>query len=117
MYLETLQAVNITTKKARDETDVLILERAIEESKHGKIAVIIGEDMDLLGMQCSLAYGQCNGQACLNASPYQSDVNEDAALDLEILENLETNIVEDETEEKLEILQLQEDDDVDEEEN
>lgn len=28
------------------------------------------------GLQCSLACGQCNGQACLNALPYQSNVTQ-----------------------------------------
>lgn len=32
----------------RDDADVLIIETAIEESKHGKTAVIVGEDIDLL---------------------------------------------------------------------
>ena len=27
------------------------------------------------GLQCSLACDQCNGQVCLNASTYQSDIN------------------------------------------
>ena len=33
------------------------------------------------GLQCSLACGQCNVQACRNASPYQSDINEDGTFD------------------------------------
>lgn len=70
------------------------------------------------GLQCSLACGQCNGQACLNASPYQSDLNEDGTFDPEILEELETNVVEDENAEEFEILQpLEDDDDEEEEEN
>lgn len=48
MLMEKLQAVNITAKQARDDADVLIIETAIEESKHGKTAVIVGEDIDLL---------------------------------------------------------------------
>ena len=62
------------------------------------------------GLQCSLACGQCNGQAYLNASPYQSDINEARTFDPEILEELETNVVEDENTEKFEILQRLEDD-------
>ena len=57
------------------------------------------------GLQCSLAYSQCNGQACLNASPYQSDRNEDSTFDPEILEELETNVVEDKNTVEFEILQ------------
>ena len=48
MLIEKLQAVNITTKQARDDADVLIVETAIDESKRQKTAVIIGEDIDLL---------------------------------------------------------------------
>lgn len=48
MLIEKLKTVNITTKQARDDTDVLIIETAIEESKHQRTAVIIGEDIDLL---------------------------------------------------------------------
>nr|CAI5852294.1 unnamed protein product [Callosobruchus analis] len=33
------------------------------------------------GLQCSLACGQCNGQACLNAVAYETDVNEDRTFD------------------------------------
>ena len=61
-------------------------------------------------LQCSLACGQCNGQAYLNFSPNQSDINEDDTLDPKILEELETNVVEDENTEKFEILQRLEDD-------
>ncbi|KOB66328.1 Uncharacterized protein OBRU01_21377, partial [Operophtera brumata] len=50
------------------------------------------------GLQCSLACGQCNGQACLNALPYQTDINEDGTFDPEIMEELETNLVEDDNE-------------------
>lgn len=67
------------------------------------------------GLPCSLACGQCNGQACLNASPYQSDINEDGTFDPEILEDLETNVVEDENEEEFEIPQRPDDDDEEEE--
>lgn len=69
------------------------------------------------GLQCSLACGQCNGQACLNASPYQSDENEDETFDPEIMANLETNIDEDDNEEEAEILLQPDDDDEEEEEN
>ena len=68
------------------------------------------------GFQCSLACGQCNGQASLSASPYQNDSNEDGTFDLEILEELETNVVEDENTEKFEILQRLEEDDEEEKE-
>lgn len=68
------------------------------------------------GLQCSLACGQCNGQACLNASSYQSDLDEESAFDPEILEELETNILDDEDDDnELEILERLEDDDEDEE--
>lgn len=46
-------------------------------------------------LQCALASGQCNGQACFNASLHQSHINEAVTCDLEILEELDTNIVED----------------------
>lgn len=63
------------------------------------------------GLQCSSVCGQCNGPACLNASPYQSDINEDDTFYPETLEELETNVVEDENPEKSEILLRLEDDD------
>ncbi|GBP05331.1 hypothetical protein EVAR_61630_1 [Eumeta japonica] len=66
------------------------------------------------GLLCSLACGQCNGQACLNASLYQSDINEDGTFDPEILEDLERN-VEDENDEEFEIPQRPGDDDEEEE--
>ncbi|KAF2902748.1 hypothetical protein ILUMI_03438 [Ignelater luminosus] len=118
MLIEKLETVNITTKQARDDADVLIIETAIEESKRRRTAVIIGEDIDLLngcgsrcgcrklGLQCTLACGQCNGQACLNASPYQSDLDKDSTFDPEILEDLETNILDDENDDnELEIFE------------
>lgn len=69
------------------------------------------------GLQCSLACGQCNGQACLNALPYQSDINEDGTFDPEIMEELETNVVEDDNEDQFEIYQQPEDDDEEEEDD
>lgn len=69
------------------------------------------------GLQCSLACGQCNGQACLNAQPYQSDINEDGTFDPEIMEELETNVVEDDNEDQFEIYQQPEDDDEEEEDD
>lgn len=69
------------------------------------------------GLQCSLACGQCNGQACLNALPYQSAINEDGTLDPEIMEELETNVVEDDNEDQFEIHQQPEDDDAEEEDD
>ena len=68
-------------------------------------------------LRCSLACGQCNGQACLKASPYQSDTNKDGTFDTEILEELETNVIEDENTEKFEILQRLEVDYKEEKEN
>ncbi|GFS98488.1 uncharacterized protein TNCV_3478781 [Trichonephila clavipes] len=46
------------------------------------------------GVQCSSA--QYNGQACFNASRYESDFDEDCTFDPEILQDLETNILDDE---------------------
>ena len=68
-------------------------------------------------MQCSLACGQCNRQAYLSALPYQSDINEGGTFDTEILEELETNVIEDENAEKFEILQRLKDDYEEEKEN
>ncbi|KAF5293983.1 hypothetical protein FQR65_LT10954 [Abscondita terminalis] len=62
------------------------------------------------------ACGQCNEQVCLNASPYQSDVNGDDTFDPEILENFETNVLEDENEEEFEIPREPDDDEEEEEE-
>lgn len=56
-------------------------------------------------LQCSLACGQCNGQACLNALPYQSYTNENGTFDPKIMEELQTNVVEDENEDQFEIYQ------------
>nr|CAI5844772.1 unnamed protein product [Callosobruchus analis] len=65
------------------------------------------------GLQCSLACGQYNGQACLSAVAYETHVNEDRTFDPEIREELETNVIEDDNEDNndLEILELREDDD------
>ncbi|GFY63434.1 uncharacterized protein TNIN_241291 [Trichonephila inaurata madagascariensis] len=48
MLIGKLDSVDITTKQARDDADVLIVETAIEESEHHRTAVIVGEDIDLL---------------------------------------------------------------------
>lgn len=48
MLIEKLKSINITTEQARDDADVLIIETAIEVSKHERTVVIIGEDIDLL---------------------------------------------------------------------
>ena len=69
------------------------------------------------GLQFSLTCDQCNGQAYLNASPHQNDINEDGTFDPEILEELETNVVKDENTEIFEILQRLEDDYEEEKEN
>ncbi|GFY54545.1 uncharacterized protein TNIN_441451 [Trichonephila inaurata madagascariensis] len=201
MLIGKLESVDITTKQARGDADVLIVETAIEESEHHRTAVIVGEAIDLLviligrtqthqevstklnkpvqlanlpptsaaahqhinrvyyqvqtwlgndlkppkwgwillneflepitailspapdellntifcncknsrgsrcgcrksGLQCSSACGQCNGQACFNASRYESDLDEDCTFDPEILQDLETNILDDENNEK-----------------
>ena len=71
--------------------------------------MVVGRDLDA-GLQWSLAYGQCNRHVYLNASPYQSDVNENDTFDPKILEEQETNVVEDENTKKFEILQQLEDD-------
>ncbi|KAK0158090.1 hypothetical protein PV327_011132 [Microctonus hyperodae] len=63
------------------------------------------ELLNTIFCNCKSGCGQCNGQACLNASPYQSDINEDGIFDFEIMEGLETNVVEDENEDESEILQ------------
>ncbi|GFY69747.1 uncharacterized protein TNIN_256561 [Trichonephila inaurata madagascariensis] len=58
------------------------------------------------GLQCSSACGRCNGQACFNASRYESDLDEDCTFDPEILQDLETNILDEKNNEKeLEILE------------
>ncbi|GFY41262.1 uncharacterized protein TNIN_343811 [Trichonephila inaurata madagascariensis] len=53
-----------------------------------------------LGLQSSLGCGQCNGQACFNDSRYESDLDEDCTFDPKILQDLETNILDDENNEK-----------------
>nr|CAI5849365.1 unnamed protein product [Callosobruchus analis] len=70
-------------------------------------------------LQCSLACGQCNAQACLNALAYETDVNEDRTFDPEIMEELETNVIEDDHEDsnELEISELREHDDYEEDKN
>lgn len=68
------------------------------------------------GLQCTLACGQCNGQACLNAVSLQSDSEEDSAFDPEILEGLETTIQDNEDDDdETEIPERPEDDDEEEE--
>ncbi|GFY75699.1 uncharacterized protein TNIN_370461 [Trichonephila inaurata madagascariensis] len=51
------------------------------------------------GLQCSSAC-QCNGQACFNASRYESDLDEDCTFYPKILQDLETNIFDDLNNEK-----------------
>ncbi|GFY78731.1 uncharacterized protein TNIN_449871 [Trichonephila inaurata madagascariensis] len=52
-----------------------------------------------LGLQCSSDCGQCNGQACFNASRHKSDLHEDCTFDPKILQDLETNILDNENDE------------------
>ncbi|GFS43001.1 SWIM-type domain-containing protein [Trichonephila inaurata madagascariensis] len=59
-----------------------------------------------LGFATSYACGQYNGQAFFNASRYESDLDEDYTFDPEILQDLETNIFDDENNEnELEIFE------------
>ncbi|GFT36994.1 uncharacterized protein TNCV_175211 [Trichonephila clavipes] len=48
MLIGKLESVNITTKQAKDDANVIIVETAIEELGHHMTAVIVGEDIDLL---------------------------------------------------------------------
>ncbi|KAF5290728.1 hypothetical protein FQA39_LY14647 [Lamprigera yunnana] len=60
-------------------------------------------------LKCSLDCGQCNGQECHHDSPSEND--------LEIIEDLETNILDNKNDDvELEILERPEDDDEEEEE-
>lgn len=69
------------------------------------------------GLQCTLACGQCNGQACLNAVVLQDDSEEETAFDPEILEGLETIIqVNKDDEDEIESFNFPADDDEEEEE-
>ncbi|GBP51845.1 hypothetical protein EVAR_88550_1 [Eumeta japonica] len=67
------------------------------------------------GLLCSLTCGQCNGQACLNASLYPSNPDEESAYDPEILEGLEMNMADDNEFKIFE--RLQEEDDEEEEDD
>lgn len=42
-----IESVNITKKQARDDADFHIIETAIEEFKHERTSLFIGEDIDL----------------------------------------------------------------------
>ncbi|CAG4954975.1 unnamed protein product [Colias eurytheme] len=81
--------------------------------------VVVVRDADAGKRACNALKhcGQCNGQACLNALPYQSDISEDGTFDSEIMEELETNVVEYDNEDQFEIYQQPEDDDEEEEDN
>lgn len=48
MLAEKLKTVNITSKQATDDADVLIINTAIALSEQQNTVVIIGEDIDLL---------------------------------------------------------------------
>ncbi|GFW95625.1 hypothetical protein TNCV_18561 [Trichonephila clavipes] len=88
----------MTEKQAKDDADVFIVETAIEESEHHKSVIIIGKDihfLDILIEPCD----QYNGHACFNASRYENDLDEYCTLDPEILQDLETNILDDENNE------------------
>lgn len=73
------------------------------------------------GLQCSSACGQCNGQACLNASSYPNDLDEESEYVPEIVEALETNVTDNEDDDNEFEIQVQrpeeEDDDEEEDEN
>lgn len=49
-----------------------------------------------LGMQSFLACGKCNGNACLKALLYPSDVLEDDAYDPEIFQDMKINVYDNE---------------------
>ncbi|GFY42739.1 hypothetical protein TNIN_7001 [Trichonephila inaurata madagascariensis] len=51
------------------------------------------------GLQFSSGCDRCDGQACFNALRYESDLNENCTFDPEILQDLETNILDDENNE------------------
>ncbi|GFY74689.1 hypothetical protein TNIN_476831, partial [Trichonephila inaurata madagascariensis] len=90
---------------ARDDADVLIVETAIEESEYHKTAVIVGEDIDLLVILTEPC-GLYKGQAFFSASRYESDLDEDCTFDPEILQDLDTNMLDDENNEnELEIFE------------
>ncbi|KAL4702434.1 hypothetical protein ACJJTC_010498 [Scirpophaga incertulas] len=70
------------------------------------------------GLQCSLACGQCNGQACLNASLYPSNPDEENTYDPDILEGLEMNMTDNEDDDnESNIFERQEEEDDEEEED
>lgn len=70
------------------------------------------------GLLCSLACGQCNGQACLNAPLYPSNPDEESTYDPEILEGLEMNMTDNEDDDnELNILDRQQEEDDEEEDN
>lgn len=48
MLIEKLESVNIATKQARDDANVLIIETAIAKSAEQKITVLVWKDIDLL---------------------------------------------------------------------
>ncbi|KAL4713711.1 hypothetical protein ACJJTC_004242 [Scirpophaga incertulas] len=70
------------------------------------------------GLQCSLACGQCNGQACLNASLYPSNPDEENTYDPDILEGLEMNMTDNEDDDnESNIFERQEEEDDEEEDD
>ncbi|GFW15272.1 SWIM-type domain-containing protein [Trichonephila clavipes] len=102
---------------ARDDAVVLIVETAMEESEHLKTAVILGEDIDMLVILIEhiqshqeevfykkvfargilkLKYTSTLSKTCFNASRYERYLEEDCTFDPEILQNLETDILDDE---------------------
>ncbi|CAG9833248.1 unnamed protein product [Diabrotica balteata] len=84
MLIDKLKAVNITTKQARDDADVLIVETAIAESEHvGKTSVIVGEDIDLLVILIGRAqshqqefFFNCNGKFLIKRKRSSDDAQD-----------------------------------------
>lgn len=70
---------------------------------YATVGLVVVRDVDSRNLGCS-ACGHCNWQACLN-DLLKSDIDEDGIFYPEIMEDLETNVVEDENETESEILQ------------
>lgn len=57
MLMDTFKNVNIATKQAHDDVDVLIIETAMEESIVNT-TVVVGEDLDLLDLLIGCNHSQ-----------------------------------------------------------
>ncbi|GFW87136.1 hypothetical protein TNCV_5124901 [Trichonephila clavipes] len=105
---EDIESSVVETKSYPPPSSMLIKKYQNARARYGSERLI--DVLYSLKFEASYAYGQYNGQACFNASRYESDLDADYTFDPEILQDLETNILDNENNEnELEIFEGLED--------